>query len=88
MSQTSDRSITNDFTHFMASWKGRVARIIFGAAIITTGLATLDGDARLFAAVGIVPIVAGALNLCLPAPIWGGHFLGEKYLAPKPDVEG
>jgi membrane-associated protease RseP (regulator of RpoE activity) len=30
---------------------------------------------------GLVPLTAGAFNLCPVAPLWGGHFFGSQYCA-------
>jgi hypothetical protein len=75
------------FSRFMASKGGRAVRVALGATIIGTGLTVVGGGAGLaIAAFGLVPIAAGAFNLCPVAPAWGGHFIGAKYCgtrAPK-----
>jgi hypothetical protein len=76
------------FSRFMASGRGRVGRAAFGAAIAGTGLVAVGGNAGLLVAtVGLVPIAAGVFNLCLIAPIWGGHFFGSNYCAPTKRTE-
>ena len=70
------------FERFMASDYGRVARAALGGALIVLGLVVVGGTAGwMVAAVGLVPIAAGVLNLCPVAPLWGGHFLGSRYCA-------
>jgi membrane-associated protease RseP (regulator of RpoE activity) len=68
------------FSRFMAGSTGRLLRAAFGASVIGTGLFILGGTAGLVvAALGLVPVAAGTINLCPVAPLWGGHFLGAKY---------
>ncbi len=68
------------FERMGASYGGRIARGLLGAGIITLGLAVLPRPAGLaVAALGVVPIAAGAFNLCPIAPLWGGHFFGSQY---------
>ena len=75
---------SNIFTRIMASGYGRLIRLGFGIALIAVGLTLVPRPAGLAIAVfGLVPIVAGAFNLCPIAPLWGGHFFGSQYCAPK-----
>lgn len=70
----------------MASNYGRVARGAIGVTLIVVGLAVIGGTAGwIIAALGLVPIAAGVLNLCPIAPLWGGHLIGAKYCARKPE---
>lgn len=70
------------FSRFMASGKGRIARVVLGVALIAIGLGLVGGGLGLgIAAFGLVPIAAGAFNLCPVAPAWGGHFIGARYCA-------
>ena len=70
----------NAFTRFMASGYGRLARLGFGIAIVIAGLTLVPAPAGfVIAALGVVPIAAGAFNLCPIAPLWGGHFFGSRY---------
>lgn len=80
-------STANDpssFELFMAGIYGRAIRAVFGVALVATGLAFIGGTAGwIVAAFGFVPITAGVFGLCPVAPIWGGHFVGSRYCAPK-----
>lgn len=68
------------FARFMAGSYGRLLRAGFGATIAGTGFFVVGGTAGIaIAALGLVPIVAGSINLCPVAPLWGGHFFGTKY---------
>jgi hypothetical protein len=63
------------FLDFMASTAGRMARIVAGLALIVVG-ALLGGAGWLIAAVGVVPLVAGALDVCLLAGLMHEPFRG------------
>ncbi len=72
------------FARFMASPRGRMARVVLGAAVIATGLAFLAAPVGyIVAAAGLLPIASGTLNLCPIAPAWGGHFIGARYCDPN-----
>lgn len=74
------------FERLMASGYGRLIRVGMGTAIIALALAFIDGNLQyVVASLGLVPIAAGALNLCPVAPVWGGHFIGAKYCRRKTD---
>ena len=74
------RSEGSAFSRFMASGKGRIARVALGGGLIATGALIIPGPTGNAVAVfGLVPIAAGDFNLCAIAPAWGGHFLGSRY---------
>ena len=74
----------NWFERLMSSGYGRLIRVGMGVIVITLAMLLLDGPARYaVAALGLIPIGAGVLNLCPVAPIWGGHFIGAKYCGRK-----
>ena len=52
------------FSKFMASTAGRTIRIIAGVALIVVG-GILGGGWWALAVVGLVPLAAGALDICL-----------------------
>lgn len=62
---------------FMSSPVGRIARVIVGLALIVLGLSMGGPAGWIVAVVGVVPIVAGAANLCLIAPVVGAPFKGS-----------
>lgn len=68
------------FVGFMASTAGRVARIVAGVVLIVLGLV---GNAPVVAVIGIVPILAGVLDFCLLAPVFGQPFSGPKIRGGK-----
>ena len=72
------------FAMFMASPRGRLLRAAFGATLLGAGLFVLAMPVALaFLAVGLLAITTAALGLCPIAPLWGGHFRGERYCAIK-----
>ncbi len=70
------------FIRFMASPAGRILRIVAGAAIIAYGLMVVGGsNGNLIAAIGILPILTGTLNICVIAPLFGKPLSGSKVAA-------
>jgi hypothetical protein len=58
------------FVKFMASMAGRAIRIVAGIVMVLVGLFALEGvGGIILAVVGLVMLLAGALNFCLIAPI-------------------
>jgi hypothetical protein len=63
---------------FMATGMGRGIRVVAGLALICYGLLVMKGtNGYILAAVGLLPIAMGSLNLCLLAPILGAPFSGK-----------
>lgn len=67
----------NSFFRFMASSAGRWTRIIVGAILVYWGYFSLGGTTGIIVAiVGLVPLLAGAFDVCVFAPIFGKPFGG------------
>jgi hypothetical protein len=65
------------FAKFMSSGLGRGLRIVVGLALIVIGLFSIGGTGGIIlAVVGAVPLVAGAVDVCLFAPLFGGPLKG------------
>jgi hypothetical protein len=64
------------FSKFMASPAGRVVRVIAGVALIMVG-ALLGGGWWAVAAIGLVPLAAGALDVCLFNVLFGQPLSGK-----------
>lgn len=68
----------NSFFKFMVSSAGRWTRIIAGALLVywgyTMGLSSVSGI--IVAIIGLVPLLAGAFDVCVFAPIFGKPFGG------------
>jgi hypothetical protein len=63
---------------------GRLARIGAGIALIAVGLVAIGGTSgTLVALVGVVPLLAGILDVCVFAPLFGCSFSGRKTRAMK-----
>ncbi len=74
----------NPFVSFMASGNGRLARIVAGLTLITWGLFGLHGAAgTLVAVIGLVPLLAGAFDFCVLAPLFGRPLSGPAIRAGK-----
>lgn len=59
-----------EFVKFMSSGPGRSLRVIAGVILFAVGI--VQGGAWLaLTAVGLVPLFAGAKNVCLAAPLLG-----------------
>lgn len=67
------------FAKFMSSGVGRGVRIVAGLALIVIGLFSVGGTGGLILAiVGAVPFLAGVLDVCLFAPLFGGPLNGAE----------
>ncbi len=65
------------FVQFMSSPAGRAARVTAGAALIT-GAVFIGGLAGwAVGIVGLVPLAAGAGNMCLLAPLFNAPLRGR-----------
>jgi hypothetical protein len=66
------------FGQFMASRIGRVTRIVGGILLIAGGLFLVGGiPGMVVAAVGVVPLLAGTLDLCVFSALFRGPFAGS-----------
>ena len=73
------------FARFINSPAGRITRIVAGIVLIGWGytqLTTVTGLALII--VGLVPLVAGALDLCLISALLGGPISGKRIRGSKP----
>lgn len=67
------------FVKFMVSPAGRAARTVAGFALIAGGLLGVGGTAGVaLAAVGLVPLLAGVVDGCLFAPLFGYFLSGSR----------
>lgn len=71
------------FAEWMATPLGRGLRVAVGALLIYVGLTVVQGVAgTLLAALGVVPIAAGLLNVCPIGPLIGAPLKGASKPAP------
>lgn len=62
---------------FMASGAGRVVRIVAGVTLIADGLLMVGGTAGIImGAIGLVPLLAGAFDVCIFSALFGGPLSG------------
>jgi Na+/alanine symporter len=67
------------FARFMNSVAGRRTRLVGGGVMIIAGLVFVGGPAGIvLAAVGLVPLLAGAFDICVMAPVIHTPFSGSK----------
>jgi hypothetical protein len=67
-----------EFAAFMATGIGRVVRIVAGLALILVGLLVVGGTVGwIITIVGVAPLLAGLMNVCLIAPLIGAPFSGQ-----------
>jgi hypothetical protein len=63
----------------IGSQPGRVLRVVVGSAVIGYGLRRGDGRGRAVAAAGVVPLAAGAADVCLLGPLVHGPLRGQAF---------
>lgn len=63
----------------IGSQPGRVLRIVAGVGIVTTGLRRGGPGGRVLAAGGVVPLAAGAADVCVLGPLVHGPLRGESF---------
>ena len=69
----------NPFCTFMASTTGRIIRIVAGIALIAWGLLGIGGTIGIIVMViGAVPLLAGVLDFCVFAPLFGCPVSGPR----------
>ncbi len=74
----------NPFVKFMASTAGRLARIVAGIALIAWGLLGLESSTgTIVAVIGLVPLLAGLVDVCLFAPLFRNPFRGAQIRGEK-----
>lgn len=69
------------FARFMAGPVGRGIRVVAGLVMIVAGLVIGSGGGYALAAVGLLPLIAGLLNVCVIAPVLKAPFSGKTCLA-------
>ena len=69
----------NPFVSFMASTTGRIVRIVAGFGLIALGFLGIGGVAGpVVAAIGLVPLIAGAVDVCVFAPLFSSPITGPE----------
>mgnify|MGYP001811958547 CR=1 FL=1 len=66
------------FGQCMSSRIGRIGRIVAGLALVAGGLFAVGGTIGIvIAAVGLVPLFAGAFDVCIFSALFGGPLRGS-----------
>ena len=63
----------------IGSQPGRVLRVVVGSTVIGWGLRRGDSRGRAVAAAGVVPLAAGAADVCLLGPLVHGPLRGQAF---------
>jgi hypothetical protein len=64
---------------FLVSSTGRIARVVAGVILIILGVLVVQGTVGwVIAAIGLLPIATGSLDLCLFGPLAGLPFSGAE----------
>ena len=71
------------FARFMSSASGRGLRVAAGLVLIGGGIALGSTGGWVIAVIGVVPLAAGALNVCLLGPLLGAPLHGASGVPPK-----
>jgi hypothetical protein len=72
------------FARFINTVAGRIVRLVAGIALIVWGYSLLDETLGIvLIVIGLIPFVAGALDLCLISALLGGPLSGKKLRASK-----
>ncbi len=70
------------FAQFMASTSGRILRVAAGVVLVACGLALLGTYwGPVLIGVGLVPLVAGLVDVCFLTLLLGGPFAGPRVRA-------
>ena len=73
------------FARFINSPAGRIARLVVGIILIVWGYTQLNtGTGIVLIIIGLVPLAAGAFDLCLISALLGGTISGAKVRGKKP----
>jgi hypothetical protein len=72
---------SSGFGQFMSTTAGRAVRVVAGVGLIAWGLAMGDAGGYVLAAVGLVPLAAGALDRCLITGLAEGRWTGDSVRA-------
>jgi hypothetical protein len=73
------------FAKFINSPAGRIARVVVGIIFIVWGYTQLaSGNGIVLIIIGLIPLAAGALDLCLISALLGGPIIGKKVRGQKP----
>jgi len=64
------------FISFMTSPAGRWLRVLIGVGMIYGGFSSDTSSGKILGLIGLIPFLAGGLDVCILAPLLGGYFSG------------
>jgi hypothetical protein len=73
------------FAAFISSAAGRILRVLVGLVLIFLGITHREGAGVVWIILGMIPFLAGALNLCFISAILGGPLCVTHNRQPKPN---
>lgn len=77
------------FFRFMAGSAGRAVRIVAGLILVAVGIWVVQGiGGWVLVIVGLVPLLAGAFDRCVFAPLFGLPFVGPSLRRAVEDKSG
>jgi hypothetical protein len=77
------------FFRFMAGSAGRTVRIVAGLILVAVGIWVVQGiGGWVLVIVGLVPLLAGAFDRCVFAPLFGLPFVGPSLRRAVEDKSG
>lgn len=76
---------TNGISRFMASGVGRALRVLAGVGLAVWGFRMGGTAGWIVLAVGLIPLSAGALDLCYLSALFGGPLDGKTIRAAAVD---
>jgi hypothetical protein len=66
------------FAQFVASPSGRVVRVLAGLALMYLGVSVGGSRGLVLVLVGVIPVLAGVLDLCFISRLLGGPLRGAE----------
>jgi hypothetical protein len=76
------------FVQFMRGGTGRLARVGFGAALLTAGLLLGGAAGAALAIFSVMPIASGLTGFCPLGPLFGVDFRGRERGCPVAEAPG
>ena len=66
------------FVSFISSPAGRLLRVVIGVGLLIYGFNAVSTAGQVIGFLGIFPLFAGAFDVCVIGPLFGGFFSGDK----------
>ena len=66
-----------NFISFITSPAGRWLRVFVGVVMILAGFSSETSSGKILGLIGFIPFLAGAMDVCILAPLFGAFFSGS-----------